>query len=105
MENQLIAYDGRFYLLFPYNSAMVAKAKSIPGAHWNKVRRCWDYPLSVQTYSSIKREFGVTLPEFENGSGSRGKVILGNRKYKTKPYDHQTEAVKFLLKQFGVDCD
>jgi len=103
--NRLIVDNGRLCLYFPYDPVLVARAKSIPGAHWNKIRKCWDYPLSVHTYQLIKERFSVSLPQFENGNGSRAKIILGNRKYKTKPYDHQIEAIKFLLKQFGVDCD
>jgi len=103
MEIKLVIYNGRLSLFFPYDLDMVKKARSVPGAYWNKVRRCWDYPLSVQTYKALKDRFGVSLPEFE-GNG-RARVILDHRRYKTKPYDHQLEALRFLLKQFGVDCN
>lgn len=103
--NQLLIYDGYFYLSFPYDLELVRRAKGIPGAQWYKQRRMWRYPISEVTYNELKEKFGVSLLEFEQRNNNGYRVNLSTRKFKTKLYNHQEEGLKFLLQRMGVEVE
>ena len=88
-----------FHLSFPYDEGMVLKAKSVPGAKWSKKLKVWIYPCTPRVYIALKAAFGVELPEVD--------MILEVKTIpsicpKTTPYQHQKEAMAFVLEQFGL---
>ena len=99
---QLFLNNGKLKLKFYYDPVLIRRVKTIHGAHWNPKERVWEFPNSLLVYQQIIKNFPVSLPRFENGNGS---MILKNREFKLKPYDHQVEAMKFILERFGIQCD
>ena|SRR3990167_2798323 len=99
---KLIIKNGAFYLFFAYDEKLVEKAKSIPGASWSKLERCWKYPLTKMTYYNLKKEFDIYHEEVEM-SIKKVTFELKKYKFKTKPYKHQIDAISFILGQFGVN--
>lgn len=100
---QLFLNNGKLKLKFYYDPMLVRRVKTIPGAHWNPRERVWEFPNSLLVYQQIIKTFPVSLPQFRDGNGAF--VSLKNRAFKLKPYDHQLEAMKFILERFGVKCD
>ena len=84
-------------LSFPYNHELIERAKSIPGARWEKYKRYWEYPATIYIYQQIKEKFNVELE-----LPKQKQCDLNKHQFKTTPFAHQIEAVKFLLKKFGV---
>ena len=97
---KLTLKGGKFFLSFPFNHALITAMHRLP-ATWNKRTLVWELPATRATYEAIKSETGATLPELED---LRPKTVdLSLYEYKTKPFNHQAEAVEFMLRQFGFE--
>lgn len=46
--------NGNIFLKFPYDAAMVANVKSLPGRRWLKERKVWALPVSMQAIEKLQ---------------------------------------------------
>ena len=102
MEVELTLKDGEFILTFPYDEVLVCGAKRVPGARWSKKHKHWHYPATPMVYAKLKEIFNLTLEEVEQ------ELIVGTVKLpplKTEPFQHQREAMDFILKQFNLKAE
>lgn len=51
----------RIHLRTPYDPAVVARCKDIPGASWSPAKKVWTYPLDWPTCTTLRRVFGNAL--------------------------------------------
>ena len=89
-------------LEFPYNERLIGIAKSIPGAHWVKKQGRWEYPATEYIYYRIKEGFKIEIDDVESKLKYPKTVKISKHQFKTKPFDHQIEAMKFILEKLGV---
>lgn len=43
------------------SSQVISKVKNVYGYEWNKKKACWEFPVDVEAYLGLMREFGDTL--------------------------------------------
>ena len=91
--------EGKITLSFPYDVALVANMHRLP-ATWNKRTKEWELPATKGAYEALKRVMNLTIPVMEERLKPK-TIDLGKYTPKTKPMAHQTEAVEFVLRQFG----
>ena len=101
----LSVVNGALHLRFPaFDAGLVDRVRAIPCAAWSKVHGCWTFPLTATAYGIVVREFGVRCPEMEVAlKPVRAKEK--DLKFKTRPFRHRVEAVRFLLGRFGVEVE
>jgi hypothetical protein len=93
--------NNQFKLIFPYDEFHVVKARQIPGCKWSKAKRAWFFPLSPKIYVQIKEIFDVSILEVDEMLKPKPIKKIQSR---TKLYNHQEEAVRFVLGQFGFEA-
>ena len=103
MINFYLEGNNTLCLDFSYNERLVNIAKNISGAHWNKSKVRWEYPCTEFVYRKIKGKFNMRIESIEKELNKKITVDLSKYKFKTVPYQHQREGVKFLLERFGVE--
>lgn len=96
---KLFCKNQKLYLQFPYDEKIIEKVKELPAAKWDKTCKAWTFPATSVCYDNIKEKFGVKIDEFE----IKKKLTLKNYKFKVSLYQHQLEAVYFILKKWGFE--
>ena len=103
-EVQLFLDENKFKLNIPYGckdfQLKVSQAKTIGGYFWNKNMKFWEYPATKEVYLRIKLLFEVELEEIENHL-NREVIDTRNYDYIYPPFEHQGEAIRHILNQFG----
>lgn len=96
---KLFCKNQKLYLQFLYDEKIIEKVKELPAAKWDKTCKAWTFPATSVCYDNIKEKFGVEIDEFE------GKIKLSMKdfEFKIKPYEHQLEAIYFILKKWGFE--
>lgn len=81
---------------FGFDPKMVERMHSLGGI-WSKKRACWEFAKTRVNYERLL-ERGFHLPELPKQT-----IDLRRHAPKTKPFAHQSEAMKVLLKKFGFE--
>lgn len=92
---KLTTENNKLNLSFSYDEEIIDMVKSIPSASWNKIEKKWEFPATISCYKKIKEKFGLSDARKEM------PIEIDWNKLKTKPFDHQKEAIKFLLDLFS----
>ncbi len=51
--------EPRIRVDLPYDPALIQKIRSVPGARWSAVQRCWHVPKTVETWQQLRMLFGA----------------------------------------------
>ena len=93
----------KLVIKFPYNEELIKKVKTIPSAQWNKSLKQWEFPRHEYIYRQLITAFNLHSSELEQRLNSKIKISIKQHKFKTQPFQHQMEGVKFLLNRFGIE--
>ena len=94
--------DMALYVSFPYNTEIVSVLRELPSRYWHKDAKQWEVPIkkfSTLLDSLSAYEFDIT--GLENVSRETSKKIKLDYDFKTQPFQHQIEGVKYGLNH---DC-
>lgn len=98
----IYSHQDRIAVKFPYDPELVAKIQKIPGSMWDKFYKVWTVPATIEAYKNLKKLTGTSCKEIEQSS-KRQIICLKNYKFKTAPFSHQIEGIKFILNHFNVE--
>ena len=51
--------EPRIRVDLPYDPALIQKIRSVPGARWSAVQRCWHVPKTAETWQQLRILFGA----------------------------------------------
>jgi len=127
MEQQIkIDYAGKYVeVRFAYDPRLTIIMQNAPAAQWNRYRRCWQMPPNDITikwtkdfeilWPGIKVERSKKFIKFIETRESNVNAVINCRKsisrplasvdnadYKLKPYPHQLEALRFLMRRIKI---
>ena len=90
------------YLSFAYNQQVLDVVRTIEPRYWNKDAKQWEIPaekLNIVTEEVSKMGIGFLINGFFRANQSPADVELpAEFQFKTKPFGHQIEGVKYGLK-------
>ena len=95
---EAVVKNGRILLKFPYDFITHTKVKAVPGGKFNKRKGAWEFPASPLVCAQLNEKLKCSWPleAFESGGYPLERPVP-----KMKPFDHQAEAIDFLLNEFG----